>query len=190
MSRHNRRRTRLPPKPYLRSVEVSPYPPPSRRFSSSNLLPLAPLGPPHLYVGSVSSGSLSSGSTSTCNNNPQPGRHRHHRRHHHHGSVASFILPYELADHPNAPNYSYDYLPTNKNKCGEMIYCHQPGPFNLGQEHECDRERQSQMHHDLARAKLRVFGGAGEEGEEEKGDDEDDGLCEKMMQYFGGLDFI
>jgi hypothetical protein len=44
-------------------------------------------------------------------------------------------------------------------------------------EREC--ERQAQV---LAKEQMRVFGG------EEEGDE--DGLCDRMMEFFGGLDFI
>lgn len=54
-----------------------------------------------------------------------------------------------------------------------------PGIFGRDQELERERERQN---HELAKEKIRVFGG-------EHGGDED-GLCDKMMEFFGGLDFI
>jgi hypothetical protein len=44
-------------------------------------------------------------------------------------------------------------------------------------ERECERHAQV-----LAKEQMRVFGG------EEEGDE--DGLCDKMMEFFGGLDFI
>lgn len=42
-----------------------------------------------------------------------------------------------------------------------------------------EHERQAQV---LAKEQIRVFGG------EEEGDE--DGLCGKMMEFFGGLDYI
>lgn len=46
----------------------------------------------------------------------------------------------------------------------------------------CERQTAKEKEKEKYKEQMRVFGG------EEEGDE--DGLCDKMMEFFGGLDFI
>lgn len=131
MSRHNRRRTRLPHKPY-RTFQFSPY------STTPDYRP----EPPIVQVSSVS------------------------------GPVFQETI-FGRRFRPE------DFNSRLNNKRPSSACCYPP--FFLS-----ERQVAVVMAKEKEKAKvkeqIRIFGG------EEEGDE--DGLCDKMMEYFGGLDFI
>lgn len=107
-------------------------------------------------------------------------RHNRRRTRNSHKSLPfptpSFELPY-FSDPPDA-NFPMRAPPRRGG--GDITARHWHNRYLAWQARELKQRDECQK---LVADQMRIFGGEGNEGDE-------DGLCGKMMEFFGGLDFI